>query len=54
MMLRATTAKVVEPVPEPVLDLVDGFLLDRLTKGWTPHLFLTNCENSNFHFSQKQ
>jgi hypothetical protein len=40
----AAVAKVLEPVADLGLDLVDEFLLAGLTKGWTPRLFFGELE----------
>lgn len=36
----ATAAKFIEPAADVALDLVDEFLIDGLTKGWTPRMFI--------------
>jgi hypothetical protein len=38
-VLGAGAAKALEPAAEFGLDLLDGFLLDGLLKGWTPRMF---------------
>jgi hypothetical protein len=37
-------SKVVDPVVDLGLDLLDTYVLDGLTKGWTPKLFFDDLE----------
>lgn len=40
----ATAARVLEPVTDLGLDLIDEFVLSGLTKGWTPKMFFDDIE----------
>lgn len=43
-IVGATAAKLIDPATDIVLDLVDQFLIDGLTKGWTPKMFFDDLK----------
>ncbi len=44
-VLGVGAAKILEPAADVVLDLVDEFVVDGLTRGWTPRIFLDDLRN---------
>jgi hypothetical protein len=45
VVMGASVGKILEPAADIALDLVDQFLIDGLTKGWTPRIFIDDLRD---------